>query len=125
MGKFEFEMDGRQYAVIKSYLHLEEVPEQFPSALVFVKAGDRWYKKRAKKEAMLIYFFSNYRLETIRAIIENKKTDDAFITKCQNAMHKDGFFDFNQAPYLLGQLKMSNSIFDIKKHLEWLHWPKN
>lgn len=82
-------------------------------------------QKRGKEEAMLIYFFSNYQLETIQAIIENQKTDDAFITKCQKAMHKEGFFDFNPAPYLLGQLKTSNNTFDIKKHLEWLHWPKN
>jgi len=125
VGKFEFEMDGRQYAVIKSYLHLEEVQEQFPSALVLVKEGDRWYTKRAKEEAMLIYFFSNYRLETIRAIIENQKTDDAFITRCQRAMHKDGFFNFSKAPNLLGELKISKDAVAIRKHLEWVHWPKN
>lgn len=124
VAKFQYNTGDMAYAVIKAYLHLEGDENLYPSALVLIREGERWYTNSAKEEAMMVYFFSNFSLSTIQAVIEGRETDDPFIKTCQGTMRREGFFDFNQAPKLLGNLKVSGDITAIQAHLEWVHWPR-
>ncbi|RUA34501.1 MAG: hypothetical protein DSY77_05050 [Bacteroidetes bacterium] len=120
--KLMFSEGSREFAIIKFYLHTEDISEDQSGAFVMQKVGDRWYRTATSFTTNIAVMVMRFKAPLLQQILGGQLTGDSQVDTMIQQVGNNGVVDINQLYALFAAWYENNDTANLDYFIDENAW---